>query len=114
MIVGTLNIIKTEEIRTYRACKNQIQISKNRFLKKSLKMSIQKLGTCGVCGKNDAKYRCPKCETVSCSLVCSKSHKKLKKSCDGIRDKTKFVPIKNFSSMELVSGKNFILNSFIV
>ena len=77
-------------------------------------MSIQKLGTCGVCGKNDAKYRCPKCETVSCSLVCSKAHKKLKNSCDGIRDKTKFVPIKNFSSMELVSGKNLILNSFIV
>ena len=72
-------------------------------------MSIQKLGVCGVCGKNDAKYRCPKCETVSCSLACSKAHKKLKNSCDGIRDKTKFVPIKNFSSMELVSGKNLIV-----
>merc|ERR1711971_383322 len=72
------------------------------FLRKYQKMSIQKLGTGGVCGKNDAKYRCPKCETVSCSLACSKVHKKLKNSCDGIRDKTKFVPIKNFSSMELI------------
>jgi len=74
-------------------------------------MSIQKLGTCGVCGKNDAKYRCPKCETVSCSLACSKAHKKLKNSCDGIRDKTKFVPIKNFSSMELVSDLSLLENA---
>ena len=70
-------------------------------------MSILKLGLCSVCGENGAKYRCPKCETVTCSLVCSKAHKKLKNSCDGLRDKTKFVPMKNFTSMELVSGKKF-------
>ena len=47
-------------------------------------MSIQKLGTCGVCGKNDAKYRCPKCETVSCSLACSKAHFPKKRASQGL------------------------------
>ena len=76
-------------------------------------MSIKKLGVCSVCSEIDAKYRCPRCETVTCSLACSKAHKKLKNSCDGIRDRTKFVPIKDFSSMELVSGKKFFIASRI-
>lgn len=74
-------------------------------------MSILKLGLCSVCGENGAKYRCPKCETVTCSLVCSKAHKKLKNSCDGLRDKTKFVPMKNFTSMELVSDLSLLENA---
>ena len=64
-----------------------------------------KLGACFICKRNRAKYRCPRCETVTCSLICCKAHKRLKGYCDGIRDKTKFVPMEKFSSMELTSGK---------
>ena len=71
-------------------------------------MSISKLGSCQMCKNNAAKYRCPRCETATCSLKCSKSHKKLKNFCDGIRDKTKYVKLKDFSSIELVSGNYFI------
>jgi len=32
-------------------------------------------GKCLVCDETDAKYRCPKCKIVYCSLVCFKPHK---------------------------------------
>ncbi|KJP85375.1 hypothetical protein AK88_05002 [Plasmodium fragile] len=34
---------------------------------------------CCVCHTNEYKYKCPFCEARSCSLICSKEHKKLKK-----------------------------------
>ncbi|GMS80515.1 hypothetical protein PENTCL1PPCAC_2690, partial [Pristionchus entomophagus] len=39
---------------------------------------------CDVCGENEKKYRCPKCDARSCSLACSKKHKEEDK-CDGVR-----------------------------
>jgi len=30
---------------------------------------------CSVCSTEDSKYRCPKCRSFYCSLVCSKAHK---------------------------------------
>lgn len=74
-------------------------------------MSIDKLGSCQVCCQNKGKYRCPRCETVSCSLECSKAHKRLNDYCDGIRDKTKFVPLDKFTSMELVSDLSLLENA---
>ena len=68
-----------------------------------------KFGACEICSKNGAIYKCPKCEMVTCSLDCSKKHKRLKNFCDGIRDKTKYVPLKKFGYMELVSGKYFLI-----
>ncbi|ODV74853.1 Hit1p CYBJADRAFT_63487 [Cyberlindnera jadinii NRRL Y-1542] len=32
-------------------------------------------GTCGICIDNDAKYKCPKCDVVYCSLKCFKDPK---------------------------------------
>lgn len=73
--------------------------------------ALGKLGSCEICSSKAAIYKCPKCEMVTCSLECSKRHKRLKNFCDGIRDKTKYVPLKKFGYMELVSG-NF--NNFFI
>ena len=69
-----------------------------------LKFILFRLGRCQTCQVNDGKYRCPGCEFVSCSLDCVKMHKK-EKSCDGVRNKSKFVPINKFSELDLLSGK---------
>ncbi|CAI4063595.1 hypothetical protein SKDZ_08G0850 [Saccharomyces kudriavzevii ZP591] len=37
---------------------------------------------CGVCGKCDFKYKCPRCLVQSCSLECSKKHK-VRDDCSG-------------------------------
>ena len=39
-----------------------------------------------------------------------KAHKRQKGYCDGIRDKTKFVPMEQITSLELQSGKSSISN----
>ena len=70
-----------------------------------------KMGACDMCHKTRAKYRCPRCESVTCSLICCKAHKRLKGFCDGIRDKTKFVPMEKITSMELSSGKSSIFQT---
>lgn len=66
-------------------------------------MIPRRLEECEVCGGAQAKYTCPKCEVRTCSLDCVKIHKK-ELSCDGIRDKTKFVPLKGFTDLDLLSG----------
>jgi len=43
-------------------------------------------GSCKICDLKDAKYRCPKCEIVYCSLDCYKTHKSSEK-CSS-KDKT--------------------------
>uniref|UniRef100_A0A0N4ZLU0 HIT-type domain-containing protein n=1 Tax=Parastrongyloides trichosuri TaxID=131310 RepID=A0A0N4ZLU0_PARTI len=52
---------------------------------------------CGMCNKNQFKYRCPKCQFKSCSLTCCKQHKE-DFNCDGV--KLPFVPIKKFSEYD--------------
>lgn len=61
-----------------------------------------KLENCEVCGTSKAKYTCPKCEVRTCSLTCVNIHKK-ELECDGIRDKTKFIPLKSFTDLDLLS-----------
>ncbi len=73
-----------------------------------VKMSIEKLGKCQVCQEAKAKYRCPRCATVSCSLHCSKAHKRLNNFCDGVRDKTKLVPLKHFTAIDLKSDLSLL------
>ncbi|KAK1943552.1 Box C/D snoRNA protein 1 [Phytophthora citrophthora] len=58
---------------------------------------------CG-CGKSDVKYRCPRCERITCSLHCCVAHKK-EFDCNGKRDRTKFVGLKTFTDADLSSGK---------
>lgn len=36
----------------------------------------QELLACVTCTASDVKYRCPRCERVTCSLVCCLDHKK--------------------------------------
>ncbi|KZC11528.1 Box C/D snoRNA protein 1, partial [Dufourea novaeangliae] len=57
---------------------------------------------CEVCGTNKAKYTCPKCEVRTCRIECVNIHKK-ELECDGVRDKTKFVPIKSFTDLDILS-----------
>ncbi|XP_041974402.1 box C/D snoRNA protein 1 [Aricia agestis] len=65
-------------------------------------VAISRLGDCEVCGANPAKYTCPKCEVKTCCLQCVVIHKR-ELECTGIRDRTKFVRIKEFSNTDLLS-----------
>ncbi|CAL8086941.1 unnamed protein product [Orchesella dallaii] len=61
-----------------------------------------RLGLCDVCKAVDALYTCPKCETVTCSLTCAKGHKK-QLDCDGIRVRTKYIPISKMDELTFLS-----------
>ncbi|KAG9433393.1 box C/D snoRNA protein 1 [Apis mellifera carnica] len=61
-----------------------------------------KIEDCEVCGENKAKYTCPKCEVRTCCLQCINIHKK-ELECDGIRDRTKFIPLKSFTDLDILS-----------
>ncbi|XP_022593835.1 box C/D snoRNA protein 1 [Seriola dumerili] len=65
------------------------------------------LANCGVCGSEEAKYRCPACLTHSCSMVCVKKHKE-DSGCSGVRDKTAFVTLSQFDEMTLLSDYRFL------
>lgn len=68
-------------------------------------MSERRFGVCNSCKKEAAKYRCPRCRIVSCSVACIKEHKKTDPSCDGIRSRSSLVALKKFGYLDLVSGK---------
>lgn len=63
---------------------------------------FSRFDNCEVCGIK-AQYTCPKCEVRTCSLTCVNIHKK-ELECDGIRDKTKFIPLTSFTDLDLLSG----------
>uniref|UniRef100_A0A3P9KJI3 HIT-type domain-containing protein n=1 Tax=Oryzias latipes TaxID=8090 RepID=A0A3P9KJI3_ORYLA len=63
--------------------------------------------SCGVCGSEKAKYRCPACLTHSCSLLCVKKHKD-DSGCSGVRNKTAFVALSHFDEMALLSDYRFL------
>ncbi|XP_070500506.1 box C/D snoRNA protein 1 [Chironomus tepperi] len=67
----------------------------------------ERLGSCEVCDQNEAKYTCPKCELHTCSLNCSRIHKK-ELECDGIRDKTKYIPVKKMTPMDFMNDYYFL------
>ena len=56
---------------------------------------------CWGCGQA-AKYKCPRCEVRSCSLPCVTRHKE-EHSCDGVRDRVKYLPLNKFSDMDVAS-----------
>ncbi|KAM8805774.1 box C/D snoRNA protein 1 [Eudromia elegans] len=68
------------------------------------KMSLRR---CEACGEEEAKYRCPRCMKYSCSLLCVKKHK-LALNCNGIRDKTAFVAVNEFTDLNLLSDYRFL------
>jgi len=57
---------------------------------------------CFACRQNRAKYRCPGCDTPTCSLQCVDKHKRLLE-CDGIRDKVKFRRMEQFTNLDVLS-----------
>ena len=58
---------------------------------------------CIVCHSKQIKYRCPKCQSKTCSLNCCKSHK-IWSDCDGIRHKLSFVKMSEYSQKEFLTG----------
>ncbi|KRT83319.1 hypothetical protein AMK59_3656 [Oryctes borbonicus] len=80
-----------------------MEIGENSFQESTeFPTSSTRLGSCEVCMSNDAKYSCPKCEVKFCCLRCSVIHKK-ELECDGIRDRTKFIPLNKFTNLDLSS-----------
>ncbi|KAI8429404.1 hypothetical protein MSG28_000047 [Choristoneura fumiferana] len=63
---------------------------------------VPRLGPCEVCAANEALYTCPKCEVKTCCLNCVRIHK-MELKCDGIRDRTKFIRVKDFTDRDLLS-----------
>lgn len=70
-------------------------------------LNFFRLGKCEVCAVQEAKYTCPKCEVKTCQLACLKIHKK-ELECDGLRDKTKYIPLKKMTKMDFMSDYNFL------
>ncbi|XP_045440339.1 box C/D snoRNA protein 1 isoform X2 [Pipistrellus kuhlii] len=62
---------------------------------------------CETCGTEEAKYRCPRCMRHSCSLPCVKKHK-AELTCNGVRDKTAYVSLQQFTEMDLLSDYRFL------
>uniref|UniRef100_A0A8D0KH81 Box C/D snoRNA protein 1 n=1 Tax=Salvator merianae TaxID=96440 RepID=A0A8D0KH81_SALMN len=68
------------------------------------KLSLQ---SCEVCDTEEAKYRCPGCLKYSCSLPCVKKHKTAS-NCNGVREKTAYVSVTEFSDLNLLSDYRFL------
>lgn len=64
--------------------------------------NYNRLGSCEVCGNENAQYTCPRCELKTCCLECVKIHKK-ELDCNGDRDKVGFVPMSKFTNLNLLS-----------
>lgn len=62
---------------------------------------------CEICGLSDARYRCPGCHMQTCSVSCVKQHKQIS-GCTGQRDKTSYVPIREFTETHLLSDYRFL------
>ncbi|XP_078075146.1 uncharacterized protein znhit6 isoform X2 [Mustelus asterias] len=65
------------------------------------------LSGCEACGAAEAKYRCPRCMTHSCSLFCVKKHK-AEDGCSGVRDRTAFTALSQFNEIHLLSDYRFL------
>ncbi|XP_064228239.1 box C/D snoRNA protein 1 isoform X5 [Aotus nancymaae] len=65
------------------------------------------MSRCETCGTEEAKYRCPRCMRYSCSLPCVKKHK-TELTCNGVRDKTAYISIQQFTEMNLLSDYRFL------
>ncbi|CAK1358046.1 Box C/D snoRNA protein 1 [Cercospora beticola] len=45
---------------------------------------------CSICYENKPKYRCPRCQTKTCSLPCTQKHKQ-RASCNGVRNPAEYI-----------------------
>uniref|UniRef100_A0AAV1TQW3 HIT-type domain-containing protein n=1 Tax=Peronospora matthiolae TaxID=2874970 RepID=A0AAV1TQW3_9STRA len=70
-------------------------------------LDTDETSACVQCYKTDVKYRCPRCERLTCSLQCCVGHKK-QFDCNGKRDRTKFVRLQEFTDADLSSDFFFL------
>ena len=71
-------------------------------------MSLPVLTTlCPICYSNPPKYRCPRCSMQTCSLDCCQTHK-LRASCSGTRDPSKYIPKREMKSSTVDMDFNFL------
>ncbi|KAL9180310.1 hypothetical protein ACHAXT_008280 [Thalassiosira profunda] len=71
------------------------------------------LPPCAVCRAATAVYRCPRCQTQTCSLACCRAHKEGQGSaegakCSGKRDRTEFCSLAKFSDARMASDYHFL------
>ncbi|XP_052871847.1 box C/D snoRNA protein 1 [Anopheles cruzii] len=69
--------------------------------------SDQRLGNCEACNAHPAKYTCPRCEVRTCGVQCLNIHKRELK-CNGIRDRTKYIPLIKMTKTELMNDYCFL------
>ncbi|TRM68437.1 hypothetical protein BD626DRAFT_481730 [Schizophyllum amplum] len=62
---------------------------------------------CAICKQKTAIYTCPRCSLKSCSLPCSTSHK-TSTGCSGERDRSKYVPLKEYGYGTLMDDYTFL------
>ena len=53
------------------------------------------------------RYRCPACDTHTCSLACTKAHKQAT-GCTGKRSRTDMVTLSDFTERQLLSDYKFL------
>ncbi|XP_022094605.1 box C/D snoRNA protein 1-like [Acanthaster planci] len=63
--------------------------------------------SCEICEQVKTKYTCPRCSVKTCSLHCVKRHK-ASTNCSGVRDKTAYVSVKDFTDRHLLSDYRFL------
>eukprot|EP01112_Ceratiomyxa_fruticulosa_P011825 TRINITY_DN3245_c0_g1_i2.p1 TRINITY_DN3245_c0_g1~~TRINITY_DN3245_c0_g1_i2.p1 ORF type:complete len:397 (-),score=90.43 TRINITY_DN3245_c0_g1_i2:44-1234(-) len=66
-----------------------------------------RLAVCEICSVSDSKYTCPACMVKFCSLGCSKKHKE-NSACTGVRSKTSYVSMLDFTDTNLISDYQFL------
>lgn len=62
---------------------------------------------CASCGLVQTKYKCPRCDTGSCSLACVTAHK-TKLNCSGIRNRSSYVPLSRMDERTLHNDVSFL------
>ncbi|KAH7343264.1 hypothetical protein B0J17DRAFT_641650 [Rhizoctonia solani] len=64
------------------------------------------ISQCAFCSQT-SKYTCPRCNTKTCSLACSKSHKS-KDNCSGQRDKAKYIAMNEYGWGTLADDYSYL------
>eukprot|EP01024_Parvocaulis_polyphysoides_P015400 TRINITY_DN16719_c0_g2_i2.p1 TRINITY_DN16719_c0_g2~~TRINITY_DN16719_c0_g2_i2.p1 ORF type:complete len:261 (-),score=23.25 TRINITY_DN16719_c0_g2_i2:62-844(-) len=80
-------------------------ISKNNL--NNATKSVNNNNTCQICEQSDWKYKCPGCDTRTCSLDCCNTHKE-QKNCNGKRKRSTYVPMNQFSDDLIVKDYKFL------
>ncbi|XP_017492707.1 PREDICTED: box C/D snoRNA protein 1-like [Rhagoletis zephyria] len=92
------------------SCKDNVQFDtllSNFQQEESQKSAFKEKQHCIICSANPPKYTCPKCGMKTCSLNCCLAHKK-EFSCNGVRDRLSFVPLKSYSEHNFQSDCKFL------